>query len=848
MVKEAAREAVGRARPRAASSTTTPPPSSPRSSWPASSYAWPSRDPSAPAGTRRRDATPREPAAVGTPAPAPRPSPAPGLATLEPRLLSLSRDTSYGAAAARLEASGRGRRSCARPLRTHLPQVKRLDLPVLLEMFHPARRDTCFLALLGVAGDEATVAVGDEPPFRVSLAELDRYWTRDAVFLWRDFDAVSSGEDTLRTAAWARTQLERLGYGTHGPDSVLRFQRESDLIADGVVGSRTLMTLYSRGEWPRPRLNAEAPAPASAGGSLVSLILEALKKLERDKQAPDRGFLVVAHVPWAAKAQGTRLWLGIAGAPARPGARGGSRVLVDTPAAPRSCVPAAAPPEATLAVPAAPRPSPPTAPALPAVSLPAPARSAAPARRRRRASPCDHSCLLPKGELRLNAISQREGQWVAVLNDRLVREGDEFDGIRVCASGRARSRWRSRASDASCASSLRTGQAGRRRDGPPGSPFSCGPWRPGRSPSPSPPGTSLVRSWRHVADDVVAAHLAPDPAERGQQRVGEARGESTGGFGEIDRHPPSGSTPSRRRSRGADRVRAARRRRRRRRRNRSWSRPAGQGWPPPAAAARNRGAGGSPARRGRGPCGPPPRRARANSDSRVPRRPAVCEKIERNWPRVAVSLAGPSRVSAVSTMPSGPVGPDQGEARGSSPRATATRAARSVGIVPSHASPLARLTRRTQSPGRAASRMNWTAPSRAAGAGPVRARRCPRAGGCARSRGRGGMGVTTRPPSSLEVLVCGRAFLDGLEECYGNRFPVLEDLEGRGREPGEGPASARPPPTRRAGSSGRRSRTRGAAAPAEASRLRSQRRRERARATCLRSIRSCLVYRMERAG
>ena len=34
---------------------------------------------------------------------------------------------------------------------------------------------------------------------------------------------------------------------------------------------------------------------------------------------------------------------------------------------------------------------------------------------------------------------------------------------------------------------------------------------------------------------------------------------------------------------------------------------------------------------------------------------------------MAVSLAGPSRVSAVSTMPSGPVGPDQGEARGSSP-------------------------------------------------------------------------------------------------------------------------------------------------------------------------------------
>ena len=36
----------------------------------------------------------------------------------------------------------------------------------------------------------------------------------------------------------------------------------------------------------------------------MSLILEALKKLEREKQSPDRGFLVMAHVPWAAAAAG----------------------------------------------------------------------------------------------------------------------------------------------------------------------------------------------------------------------------------------------------------------------------------------------------------------------------------------------------------------------------------------------------------------------------------------------------------------------------------------------------------------------------------------------------------------
>jgi hypothetical protein len=35
------------------------------------------------------------------------------------------------------------------------------------------------------------------------------------------------------------------------------------------------------------------------------------------------------------------------------------------------------------------------------------------------------------GEIRLHAISRREGQPVAILNDRLVHEGDSFDGVKV---------------------------------------------------------------------------------------------------------------------------------------------------------------------------------------------------------------------------------------------------------------------------------------------------------------------------------------------------------------------------------------------------------------------------------
>jgi hypothetical protein len=38
-------------------------------------------------------------------------------------------------------------------------------------------------------------------------------------------------------------------------------------------------------------------------------------------------------------------------------------------------------------------------------------------------------------ELRLTAISQRDGRPMALINDRLVFEGDSFDGVRVLRIG-----------------------------------------------------------------------------------------------------------------------------------------------------------------------------------------------------------------------------------------------------------------------------------------------------------------------------------------------------------------------------------------------------------------------------
>jgi general secretion pathway protein A len=175
---------------------------------------------------------------------------------LTPIVLALPHDVSLQDAAARIQGLWGTAALQRTVLRTHMDQVRRLDLPVILEMFHPARTDTCYVALLRVEGDEAVVATRNGPPLRVPLAEVDRLWTRQAVFLWRDFDALAAAGDPVRTETWARDTLSRLGYLRDADlaAAVTRFQQDADLTADGRIGARTLMTLYSRGAYTRPRL------------------------------------------------------------------------------------------------------------------------------------------------------------------------------------------------------------------------------------------------------------------------------------------------------------------------------------------------------------------------------------------------------------------------------------------------------------------------------------------------------------------------------------------------------------------------------------------------------------------
>ena len=177
----------------------------------------------------------------------------------------------------------------------------------------------------------------------------------------------------------------------------------------------------------------------------MSLILDALKKLEGEKNVREPGVLVVGSVPWGGGRR-SRLPLALAAAALLALAFAGWWWLHPTPR-PAAAAPASASP--------APTPSPgvagtPTALTPPERLAPSSTASAPPARQLavptldETAGPPAPTHGAPAAgtrpapdDLRLNAITRRDGRPVALVNDRLVFEGDSFDGVRILRIGEA---------------------------------------------------------------------------------------------------------------------------------------------------------------------------------------------------------------------------------------------------------------------------------------------------------------------------------------------------------------------------------------------------------------------------
>jgi general secretion pathway protein A len=196
------------------------------------------------------------PLQAGTPAaaaPADRPQ-APS-ARLDSFLRTADRGKSYEQALSALARAWGGRELNHTALRTHLGQLRAFDLPAVLEMFHPSRRDTCFIALLELGERSARVAAGDAAE-SVPLSQVEALWTRDAVLAWPEDAAQRS--DRASQAAWARGLLSSQGYSDGDfATAVRRFQVDAHLVSDGLLGPRTRMALFARTSAARPRLTGD---------------------------------------------------------------------------------------------------------------------------------------------------------------------------------------------------------------------------------------------------------------------------------------------------------------------------------------------------------------------------------------------------------------------------------------------------------------------------------------------------------------------------------------------------------------------------------------------------------------
>jgi general secretion pathway protein A len=199
-----------------------------------------------------------EPALASSPSPSPA-TPAPRSERLDGFLRTTPRDAAFGDAIRAIEGRWTETSFTRTTLRTHLEQLKRLDLPVVLEMFHPSRRDTSYLALLRLDDQTATVSVAAGEVLDVPLSQVDAFWTREAVFPWPEGGSLPV--EPAAQAAWVRGALADLGYpGADPVGGIARFQEDVGLVVDGVAGPRTRLVLFALSPGSRPHLSDDGGA------------------------------------------------------------------------------------------------------------------------------------------------------------------------------------------------------------------------------------------------------------------------------------------------------------------------------------------------------------------------------------------------------------------------------------------------------------------------------------------------------------------------------------------------------------------------------------------------------------
>jgi general secretion pathway protein A len=143
----------------------------------------------------------------------------------------------------------------------------RIDYPAALELTLPGVPGKRFVSLVGMEGEQFLIDPPIEERKSLSFSEVEKYWSGQALFLWKDSlnlirnvspgsrgDRVREVQGLLKEAGNYDKPLTGI-YNADTLSAVKEFQASRGIQQDGIVGGQTLMILYrSIDRFQAPRL------------------------------------------------------------------------------------------------------------------------------------------------------------------------------------------------------------------------------------------------------------------------------------------------------------------------------------------------------------------------------------------------------------------------------------------------------------------------------------------------------------------------------------------------------------------------------------------------------------------
>ena len=139
-------------------------------------------------------------------------------------------------------------------LDTSFDQLRALNVPAILEVFHPSRDRILYVTLTGLNENDAVVYFAPGDFYELPAEVVKKFWTGRARVFWRDFDQLESADVPSRLV-WARTRLKKMGLLAEDADyeavdlqrALQTLQKQVFLEPTGSVGHETRLALYSLG-------------------------------------------------------------------------------------------------------------------------------------------------------------------------------------------------------------------------------------------------------------------------------------------------------------------------------------------------------------------------------------------------------------------------------------------------------------------------------------------------------------------------------------------------------------------------------------------------------------------------